>query len=166
MNSRSLDNQANRQDDDFHRRISDLWDHLEETALGTPKESTKEDVERPQQLTQEEVPEEPSKSERRQCERHGYPSIQKLAPCDLFQLPKEHAFRDARFHDISRGGVSFFWAEPPDFEFVAIFLGDGHRSVAVKARVVRHQAIVGLQNEYLVCCEFVRRFDGLCTGES
>ena len=159
MNLRPLDNQANRRNDDFRRRISDLWDHLEATASGTPEESLRQNVDQGQHTAAEDVPDESLKSERRQSERHGYPSIQKLAPCDLSQLPETLVFRDARFHDISRGGVSFFWTAPPDFEFVAISLGDGRRSVAVMARVVRHRPIVGLQNEYLVCCEFVRRLD-------
>jgi hypothetical protein len=97
--------------------------------------------------------------DRRTSNRHAYPVIQMIAPCMLFRPPEEATFHEVRCHDISRGGVSFFWSRSPDFHYVVIRLGDGVDAVSLRARVVRSSPIVGLKDEYLVCCEFFERVE-------
>jgi hypothetical protein len=98
-----------------------------------------------------------TKRERRTSERCAYPLIQMLAPCHSSRPPDESEFRAVRCHDISRGGLSFFWPAPPDFEYLVVSLRGGTDTISLKARVVRSRAIADLENEFLVCCRFVTR---------
>jgi hypothetical protein len=141
MNSLIPEKQTDQQRAESRRQFLEQWDRTVQAG-----ESRKQQAE-----------EEVQRKERRTSERHAYPVVQMLAPCNAIRLPEEDAFREVRCHDISRGGFSFLWSKPPDFEFVVVSLGNGSDRISLTARVVRSSPSPGLQDEFLVCCEFLDR---------
>jgi hypothetical protein len=97
--------------------------------------------------------------ERRTSERRSFPTIQLMAPYDGRTAPTQNDFGPVRCYDISRGGISFLWPEPPTFQHAVIGLESTLGRVWLKANVVRHLPIAGLRGEFLVCCRFLGRVE-------
>jgi hypothetical protein len=148
MNSLIPEKQTEQQRAEGRRQFLEQWDRTvqEEESREQPAKG-----ESREQQAEEAV----QRQERRTSERHAYPVVQMLAPCNAIQLPEEDAFREVRCHDISRGGFSFLWPEPPDFGFVVVSLGNGSDRISLTARVVRSSPRP--QDDFLVCCEFLDR---------
>ena len=165
MDSLIPEKQIDQQKAEGRRQFLELWDRTvqegespeqpesqeQQQATGESREQQAKEESQEQQQAKGEV------QERRTSERHAYPVVQMLAPCNALQLPEEDAFREVRCHDISRGGFSFLWSKPPDFEFVVVSLGKGSHRISLTARVVRSSPSPGLQDDFLVCCEFLDR---------
>jgi hypothetical protein len=97
--------------------------------------------------------------DRRRSPRSNYPAIQLLAPFDGHLPPSKIDFCQVRCYDISQGGLSFLWPEPPAFRYLVIGLDSTLGRVWVKAQVMRHRPIAGLNGEFHVSCRFLGRVD-------
>lgn len=93
--------------------------------------------------------------ERRSSERRVYPTIQIIAPFDGVCPPTKEKFCNVCCHDISDGGLSFFWPTPPEFECAVIGLGTAPQITYLEARVVHHTPIDGLEDGFLIGCELL-----------
>ena len=95
--------------------------------------------------------------DRRMSPRYAFPAIQAVAPYDGVTLPGRETFRAVRCHDISQRGISFFWPTAPTFRYAVVRLNPQSQPLYLMARVARHVPIAGLNNEFLVCCQFLSR---------
>ena len=89
--------------------------------------------------------------------RYAFPAIQAVAPYDGVTLPEAEMFRPVRCHDLSQRGISFFWTTTPTFKYAVVKLNLRAQPAYLMVRVVRSMPIAGLNNEYLVCCQFLSR---------
>jgi hypothetical protein len=54
--------------------------------------------------------------------RHPFPALQRIAPRDGAELPRERDFFRVRFYDLSEAGASFLLAGPPSFKRLVLAL--------------------------------------------
>ena len=97
------------------------------------------------------------KKGRRAAERLAYPADQAVAPYDGADLPTGDMFCQVKCRDLSRGGMSFTWPRPPEFERVVIKVAMPDRPMYFMARVVNYRSLNDAGNRYLVGCEFLDR---------
>jgi PAS domain-containing protein len=103
----------------------------------------------------------PIGKERRSSPRRGYNCSQEIAPVYDGKLPRKEDLRFVRCNDISRGGLSFYLKQPPDFEELVISLGSSPHLSFFSARVVWvEEEIHASERVYLVGCRFTGRFPG------
>lgn len=93
--------------------------------------------------------------ERRKSARRDYPYRQWIAPCHDGSLPGPEDFVEVVCRDISAGGFSFLFEEPPDFTNLVIALGRPphvtHLAAEVR-RVVEMEA--DGKKQFFVGCQF------------
>jgi hypothetical protein len=83
-------------------------------------------------LSQSKRPEGP---ERRSHRRYPFPIIQRIAPAEGAAVPAASEFFEVRYHEIGRGGFSFFMPTRPDFGSLVAALGLGEDRLHVAAEV-------------------------------
>lgn len=130
-------------------------DDTAELTTGTPEPMTgmPDQIEEIRQLLEKA---DPDFSERRSNPRFAYPMVQAMAPCSQ-DGSAGSKFRLARCYDISQNGISFLWPSRPDFTSLIVRLASPRGSIHVEARVVRCRSLAELNNEFLVCCQFVKK---------
>jgi len=99
----------------------------------------------------------PVKSQRRSRERHPFPCDQSVAFLINQRMPFAKEFEQVRCRDLSEGGVSFYYDEPPLCNQLVLGLGlENHPSYFLCD--VRHWSRVrGAPAAYCIGCKFVRR---------
>lgn len=94
--------------------------------------------------------------ERRKSYRQRFPVTQLIAPF-YKRMPSRDQFTSVECHDISTGGIAFYWPEVPNFRKAIFGLGDPERLTCVAVQVVRHAPRADEPGQFLVGCEFVER---------
>lgn len=94
--------------------------------------------------------------ERRKSYRQRFPVTQLIAPF-YKRMPTRDQFTAVQCHDISTGGIAFYWPEAPTFRKAIFGLGEAERLTCVAVQVVRHLPRPDEPGEFLVGCEFVER---------
>lgn len=94
--------------------------------------------------------------ERRKSYRQRFPVTQLIAPF-YKRMPTREQFASVQCHDISTGGIAFYWPEAPNFRKAIFGLGDPERLTCVAVQVVRQAPRPDQPGEFLVGCEFVER---------
>ena len=79
---------------------------------------------------------------------------------DEAERPTNSMLRPVRCHDISLGGLSFFFAGPPPRRYCTVVLGRAPGLILVKARIVHSKRTERHPEEWLIGCEFVSKLDG------
>jgi len=102
----------------------------------------------------------PESDNRRSWERMPYPTLQPLGPYGSWGLPKKEMFFDVRCHDISRGGISFFLPEPPEFQLAVMALGRTGGLKHFFVRILYTKEHPGPSKDFLVGACFLRRLTG------
>lgn len=87
--------------------------------------------------------------------RFSYPVMTAVAPYLGSSLPTKGSFRKVRCQEISSVGLSFFWAEKPEFRYLVVALGK--RPIYVTARIVRCDPAPDPSQGVLVECYFLGR---------
>jgi hypothetical protein len=95
--------------------------------------------------------------ERRSSPRFAYQVSQRIAPLDAENPRAPLSFRDVLCKDLSMGGISFYLAERPDFEYLVIKLGRATQQITARAEVLGCMPIPELRPYWLVRCRFVDR---------
>lgn len=106
-------------------------------------------------------------SDRRSSARHEYQIQQVIAVAlDANGMPKQQSFIPVQCHDISRGGISFFWPELPNFSEIAFYL-IRQTECSLLTSVLRHCRPVLLDGKpvFLVGCEFTTRLPEVAVDE-
>ena len=94
--------------------------------------------------------------ERRKSYRQRFPVTQLIAPF-YKRMPTREQFTAVQCHDISTGGIAFYWPEAPNFRKAIFGLGESERLTCVAVQVVRQAPRPDEPGEFLVGCEFVER---------
>ncbi|HEX7446093.1 MAG TPA: PilZ domain-containing protein [Pirellulales bacterium] len=94
--------------------------------------------------------------ERRKSYRQRFPVTQLIAPF-YKRMPSRDQFTAVECHDISTGGIAFYWPEAPTFRKAIFGLGERERLTCVAVQVVRHLPRPEEPGQFLVGCEFVER---------
>ncbi|HEX5443797.1 MAG TPA: hypothetical protein VFW87_08215 [Pirellulales bacterium] len=94
--------------------------------------------------------------ERRKSYRQRFPVTQLIAPF-YKRMPSRDQFTSVECHDISTGGIAFYWPEVPSFRKAIFGLGERERLTCVAVQVVRHVPRPDEPSQFLVGCEFVER---------
>jgi hypothetical protein len=95
--------------------------------------------------------------ERRSSPRFAYQVSQRIAPLDSDNPRAPLSFQDVLCKDLSMGGLSFYLAEQPTFEYVIIQLGRASQHINARAEVCGCMPIPELRPYWLVRCRFVDR---------
>lgn len=106
-------------------------------------------------------------SDRRSAARHGYPIQQVVAAAlDAAGAPLHQSFAPVQCHDISRGGISFFWPGVPSFTDIAFYLVRDSACSLLTA-TVRHcrQVLLDGKPVFLVGCQFTTRLPEIAVDE-
>lgn len=96
-------------------------------------------------------------AERRANGRFVYPAIQLILPLAAGRPIDARSLCKVQCHDISRGGVSFYWPVKPDFTHICLALGGQTNPTWVKARVVHSRQTPDHEARFLVGCAFTER---------
>jgi PAS domain S-box-containing protein len=100
--------------------------------------------------------------DQRASPRLGYGVRQQIAPVIGGAPPQKRDFRYVRCKDISRGGISFYLQQPPDYEDLVVALGAPPQLNYLTARVVRVAEEAGESGSVCVVgCRFTGRLPGL-----
>ncbi len=94
-------------------------------------------------------------SERRDSERFPFSAQQVIAPYSGNDMPRTADFRRVPCHDISAGGLSFYWSQPIDFEYVVVALESSTASMRLIGRTTFCVQETPLR--YRIGCQFVKR---------
>jgi PAS domain S-box-containing protein len=76
-------------------------------------------------------------ADRRTSQRKLFPYRQQVAPYENGIIPPRSSFTLARCWDISAGGISFLFDEPPRFKSLVVVLGGPGNEVLMSAEIVR-----------------------------
>jgi hypothetical protein len=93
--------------------------------------------------------------ERRGNERRACPVNVFLAPCDASETATDTAFLQARCHDISPDGISFFLPNPPSFQYLVLVRGTPPHQTHVMAEVIHCRPAPDPGGECLVGCRLL-----------
>jgi hypothetical protein len=98
-------------------------------------------------------------NERRGAKRFQFPVVQCMAQYDRTGLPSRDRFQPIRCQDLSTSGVSFFWPQIPDFEYVVIGLDTDDSLIHLSARVTSVRPAPDQPGQLLVGCQFTGRIN-------
>lgn len=98
-------------------------------------------------------------SDKRRAPRSAYPAPMAMAPFDGEHYPEDHEFVPVHGRDLSTTGISFFAAEMPASEMIALRLGAAApQQIIITARVVRvSSGYFQRRRQLIVGCHFVSR---------
>jgi hypothetical protein len=96
-----------------------------------------------------------SGDERRDTQRFAFASMQTVAPYSGKDMPRAADFRRVSCHDISAGGMSFYWDRQLDFEYVVVALESGASSLRLIGRTTF--CVPEGERKYRIGCQFVKR---------
>jgi hypothetical protein len=94
-------------------------------------------------------------NDRRDAERFAFASQQTIAPYSGKDMPRAADFRRVACHDISAGGMSFYWDRPLDFEYVVVALESTTASLRVIGRATF--CVPEGDGNYRIGCQFIKR---------
>ena len=94
-------------------------------------------------------------SERREAQRFGFAIQQLVAPYSGSEMPKAADFESVACHDISAGGLSFYWNRPATFEYVVVALESNVASIRLIGRTTF--CVREADRKYRIGCQFVKR---------
>jgi len=106
-------------------------------------------------------------ADRRSSERHSYPIQQVIAVVlDDRGRPLPQSCLPVKCRDISRGGVSFYWPEPPNFSEIAFYL-IRENECSLIATELRHcrPAMLDDRPVFLVGCKFKNKLGEMEVNE-
>ncbi len=94
-------------------------------------------------------------NERREESRFAFVSQQAVAPYSGTDMPRAADFRNVPCHDISAGGMAFYWDRQIDFDYVVVALETGTASMRVIGRTT--YCVAEGDRNYRIGCQFVKR---------
>jgi hypothetical protein len=96
-----------------------------------------------------------NEDERRDAQRFAFSSQQTVAPYSGKDMPRAADFRRVPCHDISAGGMSFYWDRLLDFEYVVVALESSTASMRLIGRTTF--CVPEGERRYRIGCQFVKR---------
>jgi len=94
-------------------------------------------------------------SERRDRQRFAFSAQQTIAPYSGNDMPRAADFQRVECHDISLGGMSFYWNRPVDFEYVVVALESSTASMRLIGRTTF--CVEEGPRRFRTGCRFVKR---------
>ena len=92
--------------------------------------------------------------ERRNAQRFSFEVRQSLAPYSGDVMPRPVDFESVMCHDISAGGMSFYWPRRLDFEYVVISLESSTAAIRLIGRTTF--CVPTGKRGYRIGCQFVK----------
>jgi len=96
--------------------------------------------------------------DRRQSERHAYPTVQMAVPDeDPEAVVAPAMFATIPCNDISTNGISLVLPCPPGFRRAVVAMGESPHVIHMVVEVQRYERHPMFANQFLVGCRFVHR---------
>jgi hypothetical protein len=99
----------------------------------------------------------PAKAQRRVRDRHPFPCNQSIAFLTQQRMPYAKEFEQVRCRDLSEGGVSFYYEEPPPSNQLVLGLGLETNPSYFLCEVRHWNKVRGAAGAFCIGCMFVRR---------